>query len=198
MTVLVQVMADQLGSPIIQDGSSVNTTFTPCDGVTYQLVTWVVRRSEDLARFFAIARAGAPLTGAFVPLAHELAFVDYVELFGVSQDVDLELLWAGWRALLYLTGRDDQMPPVDLPVWRPDWYRELSAIPQASYLIVTAQDQYVVSLHRIGPQPFTAAVTDSAGRQRGETGGYPSRRDALHAAQFGVLGNMEALEDSGS
>jgi hypothetical protein len=90
------------------------------------------------------------------------------------------------------------MPPVDLPAWRPDWYRELSAIPQASYLIVAAQDQYVISLHRTGPQIFAAVVTDSAGRPRGEAGGYPSRCDAPNAAQLDVLGDVEALKDSGS
>jgi hypothetical protein len=195
MTVLVQVPADQPESRGIQDGSYVDTTFTPRDGASYRLVTWVVRRSEGPARFFAIARPGAPLIGAFLPLTHKLAFVDYVELLGVSQDMDLELLWASWRALLYLAGRDDNAPPGYLPAWRPDWYVGLSVIPQASYLIVTAQDQYVVSLHRTGPRTFTAAVTDSAGRSRGEAGGYPSRRDALHAAQLSVLGDVEALED---
>ncbi len=195
MTALVQVPAEKPRARTIQDGSYVDTTFTPRDGATYRVVAWVVRRSDGPARFFAIARVGAPLTGAFVPLTHELAFVDYVELFGVSQDMDLELLWASWRALLYLAGRDDQPPPGDLPAWRPDWYLELSAIPQASYLIVTAQDQYVVTLHRTGPRSFTAAVTDSAGRPRGEASGYPSRRDALNAAQLGVLGDVEALEE---
>lgn len=195
MSALMHVPADQPGSRTIQDGSYGDTTFSPCDGASYRVVTWVVRRSEGPARFFAIARVGAPLIGAFVPLSHDLALVDYVELFGASQDMDLELLWASWRALLYLAGRDDQEQPGDLPAWRPDWYRELSAIPQASYLIVTAQDQYVVSLHRTGPRTFTAAVTDSAGRPRGEAGGYPSRRDALRAAQLGVLGDVAAREE---
>lgn len=195
MTALVQAPAGQPRARTIQDGSYVDTTFTPRDGTSYRVVTWVVRRSEGPARFFAIARSGAPLTGAFVPLTHDLAFVDYVELFGASQDMDLELLWASWRALLYLAGRDDQAPPGDLPAWRLDWYLELSVIPQASYLIVTAQDQYIVSLHRTGPRTFTAAVTDSAGRPRGEAGGYPSHREALHAAQLSVLGGVEPLED---
>ena len=137
MTALVQLPAVRPGARAIQDGSYVDTAFTPRDGATYRLVTWVVRRPEGPARFFAIARPGAPHTGAFVPLSHDLALVDYVELFGASQDMDLELLWAGWRTLLYLAGRDDQEQPADLPAWRPDWYLELSAIPQASYLIVS-------------------------------------------------------------
>jgi hypothetical protein len=66
-----------------------------------------VRRPAAPSRFFAIARLGTPLTGAFIPLVCEWVFVDYVELFDVSQDIDLELLWAGSRALLYLAGRDD-------------------------------------------------------------------------------------------
>lgn len=68
-------------------------------------------------------------------------------------------------------------------------------IPQASYLIVTAQNQYVVSLQHTGPRIFTAEVTDSAGRPRGETGGYPSHRDALNAVQLGVMDDVEAPED---
>ena len=103
--------------------------FTPCEGVTYRVVTWVVRRWDGPAQFFAIARLGAPLIGAFVPLASNWAFVDYVELFGVSQDMDLELLWAGWRVLLYLQGRDDQGPAGNFPAWCSDWYTELKGLP---------------------------------------------------------------------
>jgi hypothetical protein len=138
MTAFVQLPPDRSGSQTIQDVCYVDTTFTPHDGITYRVITWFVWRANGPSRFFAIARLGMPLTGAFVPLTDKLAFVDYVELFGASQDMDLELLWAGWRVLLYLAGRDDQAPPGDLPGWRPDWYLELNVIPQASYLIVTA------------------------------------------------------------
>ena len=136
MTTLVQMSTDLSGSRPIQHGDYVDTTFTPHDGATYRLVTWIVQRSQGAWRFFAIARQEAPLTGAFIPLTRDLSFVDYVELYGASRDMDLELLWAGWRSLLYLTGRDDQAPPDDLPAWRQDWHAELSVLPRASELIV--------------------------------------------------------------
>jgi hypothetical protein len=185
--------AERFGARTIQEGSYVNTTWSPYDGTIYWVVTWVVRQQSGPARFFAIARYGAPLTGDFVPLTQELTFHDYVEQFGVSQDLDLELLWAGWRALLYLCGREDQAPPADLPRWRADWYAELSLLPQATYLVVTSRDRYTVTLHRSGPRAFTATVVDSAGRDRGSAEGYPSRREALDAAQIGVIGEAEAL-----
>jgi hypothetical protein len=98
--------------------------------VIYRVVTWIVQRSDGPSRFLAIARLGTPFTGAFIPLTPAWTFVDYVELFGASQDMDLELLWASWRVLLYLAGRDDQTPPSDLPAWRSDWHVELSKVAQ--------------------------------------------------------------------
>jgi hypothetical protein len=56
--------------------------------------------------------------------------------------------------------------------------------------IVTAQDTYIVSLHRTELQTFTAAVTNSIRRSRSESGDYMSRRDALSAAQIGVTTNQ--------
>jgi len=140
MTMLIQAPADQLASQTIQQGSYVDMIFTPRDGATYRVVPWVVWRSEGLSRFFAIARLGAPLTGAFVPLIPGWAFVDYVDLYGLSQDMDLELLWAGWRALLYIAGWDDQTPPSDLPAWRSDWYVELSTVRQGSCAIIASDN----------------------------------------------------------
>ena len=60
--------------------------------MTYRVIMWVVWRFEGLVRFFAIARVDAPLTGAFVPLVCEWPLIDYVELFDVSQDMNLKLL----------------------------------------------------------------------------------------------------------
>jgi hypothetical protein len=129
MTTLVRVSTGQPEPQIIQNRSHIDMTFRPYDGAAYRIITWVGWQSEAPSRFFAIARVGAPLTGAFVPLICEWAFIDYVELFGVSQDMDLDLLWAGWRVLLYLGGRDDQAPPSDLPIWRPGWQAELMMLP---------------------------------------------------------------------
>jgi hypothetical protein len=89
--------------------------------------TWVVRQSDVPSRF-AITRLGTPLMGAFVPLAHDYAVLDNAKSFGISQDMDLELLWAGWRALLWVTGRDDEVSPSDVLAWCRDWYVELSMI----------------------------------------------------------------------
>ncbi len=194
MTALARTTSpDRSDTCTIQAGNYVDTLWSPYAGATYRLVTWVVRRDGEPSRFFAIARGSAPLTGGFVPLTQELTFHDYVEQFGVSQDLDLELLWASWRALLYLCGCEDQVPPADLPCWRTDWYAELSAAPQATYLVVTSQDRYTITLHRSGPRAFTATVVDSAGRNRGFAGGYPGCREALDAAQIGVIGEAEAL-----
>jgi hypothetical protein len=105
MIAIVQMPPDHSGSYTIQDACYVDTTFTPHDRTTYRVITWVVWRSDGPSRFFAIARLGTPITGAFVPLTPDCVLIDYVELFAVSQDMGLELLWAGWRALLYITGR---------------------------------------------------------------------------------------------
>jgi hypothetical protein len=125
--------ADPFSAWVIQDVHYVDTTFRPGDGATYRVVTWVARIAATPTRFFAIARSDAPLLGDFFPCSQDLPFVVFVERLGMSGDCDLALLWAGWRALLYLCGREDQVPSpaLGLPAWRPDWYADLTSVPSA-------------------------------------------------------------------
>jgi hypothetical protein len=102
----------------------------PGDGVRYCVASSLIR-TDPATRFFAIAREGEPLIGDLFVLEPEVSFVAYIER--LAEWHDLELLWAGWRMFLYLSGRPDQEPPPDLPRWRGDWYAPLAALPIAAY-----------------------------------------------------------------
>ena len=154
--------------------------FYPGDGASYQIASSLIR-AEPATRFFAIAREGEALIGDIFTLEPEVPFVAYIER--MAEFHDLELLWAGWRAFLYLCGRPDQEPPLDLPRWRGDWCAALAALPIATYSVSGADGSATITVRRAGSKAFSATIADAAGRVCGEVLGCSSALAALKSAE---------------
>ena len=154
--------------------------FCPGDGQSYRIASSLIR-VDPSTRFFAIAREGEALIGDIFTLEPEVPFVAYIER--MAEFHDLELLWAGWRAFLYLCGRPDQEPPLDLPRWRGDWCAALAALPIATYSVSGADGSATITVRRAGPKAFSATIADAAGRVCSEVLGCSSALAALKSAE---------------
>lgn len=164
--------------------------FCPGHGQSYRIAGSLIR-AEPPTRFFAFARKGEALIGDIFTLEPEVPFVAYIER--MAEWHDLELLWAGWRVFLYLCGRPDQEPPLDLPRWRGDWYTALAALPIATYSVSGADGSATITVRRAGPKAFSATIADAAGRVCGEVLGCSSAAIALHEAQRCLIGDVAAI-----
>ena len=158
---------------------------TPGDGARYQIVSSLVR-SEPITRFFAIARGDDAVMGDMFVLEPEIPFVTYIDR--MAEWHDLELLWAGWRAFLFLCGRPNHEAPWDLPRWRSDWYAPLTTVPNATYQMSGAHGSAHITIRRASPKAFSAHLADTAGRPLAEVLGCASVEAALDSAQGWLKG----------